>query len=188
MWIWRCKEKSINFLPYITLVRAKILSISLASYLHAKSPTRSDENRPSTVVARKSDSYLSAIKERGGLPVLNIRCRLSQGWGHFLVQNYTTNSKCMDTIVPFFLRNIQRQSVKFVTLLTIISLSNTFCSKLSISKFVHILPQWTFKHKPFYSVNKSSQRGWIANFGRIKTRSFSGRWVNSTNNARIRTG
>ena len=108
-------------------MRAKILSISLAPYLHAKSPTQSDENRPSTVVARKSDSYLSAIKERGGLPVLNIRCRLSQGWGHFLVLNYTTNSKCMDTIFPFFLRNVQRlfifcqyfPSVKFVILITI---------------------------------------------------------------------
>ena len=174
-----------------TLVRAKILSISLAPYLHAKSPTQSDENRPSTVVARKSDSYLSAIRERGGLPVLNIRCRLSQGWGHFLVQNYTTNSKCMDTIFPFFLRNIHILPIlskrKICDSSNHTSLSNTFYSKLSISIFIHVLPQWTFKHKPFYSVNKSSQRGWTANFGRIKTQSFSGRWVNSTNNARIRT-
>ena len=66
MWNWKYKEIPINMSPRVTLVRTKILSISLAPCPHVKSPTPSDETRPRTVVARKSHSYLSAIKERGG--------------------------------------------------------------------------------------------------------------------------
>ena len=139
MWIWQCKEKSIN----ISLVRAKILSISLAPYLHAKSPTQSDENRPSTVIARKSDSYLSAIKERGfasfehqmqtvsrlrALPGPELYYQLKMH-GHSFSIFLEKCSKAVHILPILSKRKICDSSNH-------ISLSNTFYSKLSISKFV----------------------------------------------------